>query len=53
MDYYVYFMNPIYDFKTDDGVTHTDWKVEKERDINNLINEFKKVGNLFIAEEHH
>ena len=53
MDYYVYFMNPIYDFKTDDGVTHKVWKVEKERDINNLINEFKKVGNLYIADGHH
>ena len=53
MDYYVYFMNPIYDFKTDDNVTHTVWKVEKERDINNLINEFKKVGNLYIADGHH
>ena len=53
MDYYVYFMNPIYDFKTDDNVTHTDWKVEKERDINDLINEFKKVGNLYIADGHH
>ena len=53
MDYYVYFMNPIYDFKTDDGVTHTVWKVEKERDINNLINEFKNVGNLYIADGHH
>ena len=53
MDYYVYFMNPIYDFKTDDGVTHTVWKVEKERDINNLINEFKKVGNLYVADGHH
>lgn len=53
MDYYVYFMNPIYDFKTDDGVTHTVWKVEKERDINDLINEFKKVGNLYIADGHH
>ena len=53
MDYYVYFMNPIYDFKTDDNVTHTVWKVEKERDINDLINEFKKVGNLYIADGHH
>ena len=53
MDYYVYFMNPIYDFKTDDSVTHTVWKVEKERDINDLINEFKKVGNLYIADGHH
>ena len=53
MDYYVYFMNPIYAFKTDDNVTHTVWKVEKERDINDLINEFKKVGNLYIADGHH
>ena len=53
IDYYVYFMAPIYDFKTDDNVTHTVWKVEKERDINDLINEFKKVGNLYIADGHH
>lgn len=53
MDYYVYFMPPIYDFKTEDGVTHTIWKVEKERDIVDLVNEFNKVGNLYIADGHH
>lgn len=53
MDYYVYFMPPIYDFKTEDGVIHTIWKVEKERDIVDLVNEFNKVGNLYIADGHH
>lgn len=53
IDYYVYFMTPIYDFKTDDGVTHTIWKVEKERDIVDLVNEFDKIENLYIADGHH
>ena len=53
VDYYVYFMPPIYDFKTDDGVIHTIWKVEKERDINDLIKEFENVPNLYIADGHH
>lgn len=53
IDYYVYFMTPIYDFKTDDDVIHTIWKVEKERDINDLVNEFAKVENLYIADGHH
>ena len=53
IDYYVYFMPPIYDFKTDDEVTHTIWRVEKERDVIDLINEFAKVENLYIADGHH
>ena len=53
MNYYVYFMPPIYDFKTEDDVIHTIWKVEKERDIEDLVKEFEKVGNLYIADGHH
>ena len=53
VDYYVYFMPPIYDFKTDDNVIHTIWKVEKKRDIQDLIKEFDKVENLYIADGHH
>ena len=53
IDYYVYFMTPIYDFKTDDDVIHTIWKVNKQRDIDDLVNEFEKVDNLYIADGHH
>ncbi len=53
IDYYVCFMTPIYDFKTEDDVIHTIWKIEKERDIEDLVNEFAKVGNLYIADGHH
>ena len=53
IDYYVCFMNPIYDFKTDDDVIHTIWKVNKQRDIDDLVNEFEKVDNLYIADGHH
>lgn len=53
INYYVYFMTPIYDFKTDDDVIHTIWKVEKERDISDIVNEFAKIENLYIADGHH
>ena len=53
IDYYVHFMTPIYDFKTEDDIIHTIWKVEKERDIKDLVNEFAKVENLYIADGHH
>lgn len=53
IDYYIYFMTPIYDFKTEDDVIHTIWKVEKERDINDLVGEFAKVQNLYVADGHH
>lgn len=50
IDYYAYFMTPIYDFKTGDNVIHTIWKVEKERDVEDLVNEFAKVQDLYIAD---
>lgn len=53
MKYYVYFMNPIYDFKTEDNVIHTVWKVEKERDVSDLINAFSEIDSLYIADGHH
>ena len=53
MTHYVCFMNPVYDFKTEDNVTHTVWKVEKQRDIRKLIEAFGQIDNLYIADGHH
>lgn len=43
---------PLYDFKAEDGVTHTVWLVEKEY-TEPLIEEFKNVPALYIADGHH
>ena len=53
IDSYIYFKQPIYDFKTDDDVIHTVWKIDKECDINKLVKGFEEVGNLYIADGHH
>jgi|AntRauTorckE6833_2_1112554.scaffolds.fasta_scaffold00112_19 uncharacterized protein (DUF1015 family) len=42
--------SPIYDFTSEDDVTHTIWKV----DNNEVLQEaFKKIPNLYIADGHH
>ena len=44
---------PIYDFTADDGIKHTVWLIDNNEVINNLINEFKCVPALYIADGHH
>lgn len=41
---------PLYDFTASDGVTHTVWAV---RDTAPLVEAFKKVPRLYIADGHH
>ena len=53
MTYYVYFMKPLYDFISDDNVIHTIWKVEKKRDVNDLIKAFENIDYLYVADGHH
>lgn len=53
MNYYVCFMKPLYDFISEDDVIHTVWKVEKQRDVNDLIKAFDEVGALYVADGHH
>ncbi|MGL5615918.1 MAG: DUF1015 domain-containing protein [Sarcina sp.] len=43
----------IYDFLEDDGVNHRVWKIEEDNIIGNLIEEFKLIENLYIADGHH
>ncbi len=45
--------NPVYDFVADDDVTHTVWVIDDEAVINSLVDEFKKVPSLYIADGHH
>ncbi|MEX2363143.1 MAG: DUF1015 domain-containing protein, partial [Balneolaceae bacterium] len=41
---------PLYDFETEDGISHTIWNIHKPAEI---IDEFKKVAHLYVADGHH
>ncbi|MGL5347731.1 MAG: DUF1015 domain-containing protein [Peptostreptococcaceae bacterium] len=43
----------IYNFTTDDKITHTVWKIDDNDKINFLIEEFKNIPYLYIADGHH
>jgi uncharacterized protein (DUF1015 family) len=43
---------PVYDFTADDGIKHSVWIVPEEHN-KNLLEEFAKVKNLYIADGHH
>ena len=44
---------PEYDFNAADGISHTVWIVDNEKDIKDLKEEFLKVDSLYIADGHH
>ena len=44
---------PIYDFTSDDGISHTVWLINNSEIIKSLIDEFKSVSALYIADGHH
>lgn len=44
---------PEFRFTAKDGVEHVVWKIDDEETIEKLVSEFKKVGNLYIADGHH
>lgn len=41
---------PVYDIQTDDGISHTIWKVE---DASDLIDAFGKIPKIYVADGHH
>lgn len=43
----------LYDFKTNDGVQHKIWKIQKSKEIQDIITYFKKINNAYIADGHH
>lgn len=42
----------LYDFYSDDDIRHTVWKVDKDDELQ-IVNAFKEVENLYIADGHH
>ena len=43
---------PIYDFRADDGVHHTIWRV-RAREATELVDAFARIPALYIADGHH
>ncbi|MFI2742820.1 DUF1015 domain-containing protein [Zhouia sp. PK063] len=44
---------PEYEFATKDRNIHFLWKIDNEDDVATLQQEFKNIGNLYIADGHH
>ena len=44
---------PIYHFSTTNKETHTLWKVDTDKEISYLQNQFEKIPELYIADGHH
>lgn len=44
---------PVYDFTSDDGVTHRVWVIDEDPVINQLTAAFKEIDSLYIADGHH
>ncbi|MCK4795931.1 MAG: DUF1015 domain-containing protein [Spirochaetes bacterium] len=44
---------PEVDFVTEDNITHTLWVIKEPQVINNIIEGFKKIPCLYIADGHH
>ena len=42
-----------YDFVAEDGIRHELWIVRDEKHISNLVNSFKDVPSLYVADGHH
>ena len=44
---------PLYDFVAPDGVRHTVWKIDCERDLETIYTGFNNVKSVYIADGHH
>ena len=44
---------PVYDFTAENGIKHRAWVIDNDETANKLIELFKAVPNLYIADGHH
>ena len=44
---------PVYDFTSEDGITHTVWVIDDAQVVDALCKEFEGVDYLYIADGHH
>jgi len=45
--------NPVYDFTSEDGITHTCWVIDDKSAIQQLVESFTGIDYLYIADGHH
>lgn len=50
---FIKFNDPVYDFKTEDGITHIFWVLDDPEAITRLESLFAEVPTLYIADGHH
>lgn len=43
----------LYDFLSNDNVRHTVWRISEDKIINKIVEEFKSIQYLYIADGHH
>lgn len=53
VDKYIKYKNPIYCFISEDSIKHIVWKIDDEKNIKYLVDEFDKIDYLYIADGHH
>lgn len=44
---------PLHDFLSDDGISHTLWRVDRDEDVAALQAAFATIPNLYVADGHH
>ena len=44
---------PVYDFTSEDGITHTVWVMDDAATVETVCKEFADIENLYIADGHH
>jgi len=44
---------PEYDFTTEDGIGHSLWVIQDEKEIENIIRLFSELKNTYVADGHH
>ena len=45
--------SPVYDFTSEDGITHRLWVIDDADDVEFIRREFEQVGTIYIADGHH
>lgn len=45
--------DPVYDFVSEDGICHTIWVIDNPIIVNEIVDMFDEVENLYIADGHH
>lgn len=43
----------LYDFTTEDGITHRVWRIDADEDVQAIRNAFAGIGQIYIADGHH